>query len=103
MATVRPLCTSPHWIFQNVMSSNGQNGPEWWALLLVETEARRGGVICPKAILQYWQNSGELQAVRLGAPPPIILKGMDPHGLEGQAGHPRLLCAADAAAPEGTA
>lgn len=69
MATVRPLCTSPHRIFQNVMSSNGQNGPEWWALLLVETEARRGGVICPKAILQYWQNSGELQAVRLGAPP----------------------------------
>lgn len=34
------------WIFLNVTPSNDPNNPEWWALLLVETEAQRGGVIC---------------------------------------------------------
>lgn len=48
------------WIFLNVTPANDQNNPEWWALLLLgETEAQRGEVICLHHTW-YWQS-------RLGA------------------------------------
>lgn len=91
------------WIFLDVVPSNDENHPEWWALmllLLAEIEAQRGGVIGLDHTLVPGGASGsqwEPGAVRRGP----FFKGMGPPpGLEGQAGHPRLPRAAAVTRPE---
>ena len=48
MANGETFCVQAYaWIFLDVVPSNDENHPEWWALLLLlaDIEAQRGGVI----------------------------------------------------------